>query len=330
MRVINGTNDLVSFLFADQLGSTNVVSDPVGQMVSLSLYMPWGESRGEAGTTLTDYAYTGQRNMDYIGLEWYNSRWYDDELGRFTQPDSIVPDPVDPNSYDRYSYSANNPITHTDPSGHCWGIASGLRGVPGYGTTCQNLDTALTIIKSDQATLGEKDLAAGYIVAETTAHVTLVAGVALLACSGVAACAKVAQTALGFGTTAATVCEAEECANQAETAETALNAIRNMTGNAKGTAYENWLKDTTGGNGSFTLGGTQFDNKVGNVLMEGKAWDWSKFDLSQFQNQVGRANAIATRNDYQYVVHLLNKPPQPVIDWLIKNGIDYVIESGAQ
>jgi hypothetical protein len=82
MRVKNSTTNLVFYLFADQLGSTNVTIIPrfwgerperadtvpaVGAgVVSLSLYMPWGGSRGGAGTTLTDYGFTGQRRNSYI------------------------------------------------------------------------------------------------------------------------------------------------------------------------------------------------------------------------------------------------------------------------
>ncbi len=36
-------------------------------------------------------------------------------------PDSIVPDPTNPQSLNRYSYSYNNPINLVDPSGHCAG-----------------------------------------------------------------------------------------------------------------------------------------------------------------------------------------------------------------
>ena len=39
-------------------------------------------------------------------------------LNRWIQPDTIVPDPANPQSLNRYSYVNNNPVKYTDPSGH--------------------------------------------------------------------------------------------------------------------------------------------------------------------------------------------------------------------
>jgi RHS repeat-associated protein len=51
------------------------------------------------------------------GLYFYNARYYDPALGRFIQPDSIVPEPGNPQSFNRYSYVLNNPLRYTDPTG---------------------------------------------------------------------------------------------------------------------------------------------------------------------------------------------------------------------
>ena len=40
-------------------------------------------------------------------------------LNRFASADTIVPNPANPQSYNRYSYVENNPINFNDPSGHC-------------------------------------------------------------------------------------------------------------------------------------------------------------------------------------------------------------------
>ncbi len=62
--------------------------------------------------------YTGQRFDDAIGLYYYNARYYDPALGRFAQADTIVPEPGNPQSLNRYSYVLNNALRYTDPSGH--------------------------------------------------------------------------------------------------------------------------------------------------------------------------------------------------------------------
>ena len=96
-----GTTGL-SWLFGDHLGSTSItvdVTDNNPHLLSQIIvtktgelrYKGWGETRYTDGTTNTTYRYTGQRQDSYINLYWYSSRWYDDALGRFIQPDSIIP-----------------------------------------------------------------------------------------------------------------------------------------------------------------------------------------------------------------------------------------------
>ncbi|GAB4412279.1 MAG: hypothetical protein Kow00123_26110 [Anaerolineales bacterium] len=79
---------------------------------------PWGQARYSDGTTPTTYRFTGQREESKIGLYFYNARWYDPALGRFTQPDTLVPEPGNPQALNRYAYTLNNPVRYTDPSGH--------------------------------------------------------------------------------------------------------------------------------------------------------------------------------------------------------------------
>jgi hypothetical protein len=56
------------------------------------------------------------------------ARWYDSELGRWVSPDTIVPDPTNPQGFNRYSYVVNNPLKFIDPTGHKEDGQCGLTG----------------------------------------------------------------------------------------------------------------------------------------------------------------------------------------------------------
>ena len=74
-------------------------------------------ARTTFGTVPTDKKFTGQR-LDSTGLYYYNARYYDSTIGRFISADTIVPDPANPQTLNRYSYVLNNPLKYTDPTGH--------------------------------------------------------------------------------------------------------------------------------------------------------------------------------------------------------------------
>ena len=47
-----------------------------------------------------------------------NARFYVPYINRFLTANTIVPDPIDPQSLNRYSYGRNNPVNRVDPTGH--------------------------------------------------------------------------------------------------------------------------------------------------------------------------------------------------------------------
>jgi RHS repeat-associated protein len=81
-------------------------------------YRAWGEDRYTSGTSPTSYRYAGHRVEASLGLYYYGVRWYDSSLGRFLSADTIVPNPGDPQAWDRYAAMNNNPVVFVDPSGH--------------------------------------------------------------------------------------------------------------------------------------------------------------------------------------------------------------------
>ncbi|HVU18423.1 MAG TPA: RHS repeat-associated core domain-containing protein [Candidatus Didemnitutus sp.] len=94
-------------------------------------YDAWGQRRNPATmsgpptsatsagghTDLTMRGFTGHEMLDDIGLIHMNGRIYDPLLGRFLSADIMVQFPGDLQSYNRYSYVDNNPLSDTDSSG---------------------------------------------------------------------------------------------------------------------------------------------------------------------------------------------------------------------
>ncbi|TMF05528.1 MAG: hypothetical protein E6I38_11590 [Chloroflexi bacterium] len=63
----------------------------------------------------------------------YVSRLYSADVGRFPQPDSILPDVFGPQALSRYSYVSNNPTNFTDPTGHFGSGVYPVGPMPGGG-----------------------------------------------------------------------------------------------------------------------------------------------------------------------------------------------------
>jgi hypothetical protein len=53
-----------------------------------------------------------------VGFYDYGARSYDPALGRFLQADTIVPNPANPQSLNRYAYVYNRPLNYVDSGGH--------------------------------------------------------------------------------------------------------------------------------------------------------------------------------------------------------------------
>jgi RHS repeat-associated protein len=111
-----------AYLRRDHLGSSSVIVDGSGNAVNREFYYPFGGNRGSAFSELTSKRFTGQYHEDGLpggeGLSYYNARWYDAQLGRFVSADTIVPNPANPQAFNRYTYVLNSPLGHIDPSGH--------------------------------------------------------------------------------------------------------------------------------------------------------------------------------------------------------------------
>jgi len=128
------SNNGIFYMLDDHLRSTGVILNQNGTVSAQQYYYPFGGNRGGAFSPITTKRFTGQYHESGLpggeGLSYYNARWYDSQLGRFLNADTIVPQPWNPQSFNRLSYVHNNPMGYIDPSGHALVIGS-CRGCGG-------------------------------------------------------------------------------------------------------------------------------------------------------------------------------------------------------
>ncbi len=115
----------------DHLGSVDAIT-AYGSSSVLSdyAYDPWGQRRHPENPThngaadgLSPRGYTEHEMLDHLGLIHMNGRIYDPLLGRFLSADPYVQFPGNLQSYNRYSYTLNNPLKYTDSTGELVDIA---------------------------------------------------------------------------------------------------------------------------------------------------------------------------------------------------------------
>ncbi|MCP5348373.1 MAG: VCBS repeat-containing protein [Pseudomonadales bacterium] len=110
----------------DNQGTISVVVDEAGSIEESYYFDVWGRRRNADGSDHTSGSlnwpttrgYTGHEYMPANSMINMNARLYDPEIGRFSSADSIIPNYLNSQSLNRYSYVLNNPGTFTDPTGH--------------------------------------------------------------------------------------------------------------------------------------------------------------------------------------------------------------------
>jgi len=157
--------------------------------------MPFGQVRNSIGSiTQTDFGYTGQRNEAYTDLMDYKSRFYDGTLGKFVQPDSIVPSGV--LGLNRYAAMVNNPIRYNDPTGHCvvlcTAIIGGAVGAMGGGIAYTIANNGQNFITTDFFTAVGAGAVAGTLIGSGIG--LLAAPVAITGIAGFASAATINTT----------------------------------------------------------------------------------------------------------------------------------------
>ncbi|MFJ1672745.1 polymorphic toxin-type HINT domain-containing protein [Streptomyces bottropensis] len=119
MRTTEGTtatNGRLTYLMADTQASTQIAVDATTGTSTRRRYTPFGDERSGTLPTGTDNGFLGKTEDTSTGLSLLGARAYDPYLGRFLSPDPLSA-PYRPQNLSAYSYSSNDPVNRSDPSG---------------------------------------------------------------------------------------------------------------------------------------------------------------------------------------------------------------------
>ncbi|MDT8070390.1 MAG: RHS repeat-associated core domain-containing protein, partial [Terriglobia bacterium] len=130
---------LTYYRHSDWLGSSRFASTTSQTMYSSSAYAPYGEQYAGAGSN--DQNFTGQQQDTTSGLYDFMFRRLGQIQGRWISPDPGglgVVNPANPQTWNRYAYVSNNPMSFTDPYGLQMGYTCPQDQTGEDGTGCES------------------------------------------------------------------------------------------------------------------------------------------------------------------------------------------------
>ena len=213
IRKVNDNPEKI-LIFSDHLGSSSILTDSLSRVKTLYDYYPYGSSRQEIedGLHISAKRYTGQELDDETNLHYYKARYYEQDIGRFTQSDPLqnylvmnVKDRtgrelwqilINPIALNAYAYSGNNPINYIDPNGETfWAWATGKQSTEDYVIEIGQAGEYLYNNNALARWMMDHPYATGVIIGVSTA--AIVGGVSVIASFSIVA-TEATVTTIGF------------------------------------------------------------------------------------------------------------------------------------
>ncbi|EMJ92958.1 RHS repeat domain-containing protein, partial [Leptospira alstonii] len=117
IAALNEVGALAYFL-TDQVDSVSHVLDDEGNSLSQIQFQPYGETFVQRGDSNFAPKFNSQELDRESGFFFFNARFYDPAIARFTSADTIIDGEFDTQGWNRFSYVKGNPIGAKDPTGH--------------------------------------------------------------------------------------------------------------------------------------------------------------------------------------------------------------------
>ena len=127
MIVVEDELEKEYYTYSDHIGSILKITDRYGIVEGKQSFDAWGRYRNPNGwnynnaqSTMPSWflrGYTGHEHYADFGLINMNGRTYDPLLGRMLSVDNFVQQNTNSQTFNRYTYAFNNPLSYTDPDG---------------------------------------------------------------------------------------------------------------------------------------------------------------------------------------------------------------------
>ncbi|WP_019816608.1 polymorphic toxin-type HINT domain-containing protein [Saccharomonospora saliphila] len=121
----------LTWLLGDHQGTSRFAIGAGSLEVTRRWQLPFGGQRGEEVDFPGERGFVGGTVDASAGFTTLGARQYDPGLGRFLSVDPLM-DPTDPQRMHGYTYSNNNPVTFSDPTGLAYCDINICPGDPGY------------------------------------------------------------------------------------------------------------------------------------------------------------------------------------------------------
>jgi RHS repeat-associated protein len=128
---VNAAGGNVFYYFGDALGSARVITTSTGTVCYDADFYSFGGERSYTTNCTQNYKFTGKERDSESGLDNFGARYNSSQYGRFMTPDPLTPSQshqlvldqfvADPQNWNKYAYSLNNPVSYRDVGGHFTG-----------------------------------------------------------------------------------------------------------------------------------------------------------------------------------------------------------------
>ncbi len=121
MTQLGTTTPVTTYLHHDHLGSAVSGTLQSGSVNWTEAYTPFGEKLLDPLANRDQASFTGHIDDQLTGLTYMQARYYEPVIGRFLSVDPVtfLSSGENPNYFNSYAYTFNDPVNLTDPNGEC-------------------------------------------------------------------------------------------------------------------------------------------------------------------------------------------------------------------